>query len=62
MKDCISDFIQSWKYLDGIDSKIPHWNMRFRDAGYYDVEVPNLSQWTQVHAWCEKQFGKEHYS
>lgn len=62
MNNCISDFIKSWKYIDGIDPKIPPWNIRFRNAGYYSVEATNLSQWTQVHAWCEEQFGKEHYS
>jgi hypothetical protein len=70
-KDCIRDFIDSWRQYDMHGASGPiignrieqaaHWNTRFRDAGYYSAQPGNLQQWGQIHQWCCDQFGEQHY-
>lgn len=68
--DCIHDFIQSWKQWDrtedrGQDSTRPLWNIRLQDAGYYGIEASRESirrYWQEMHQWCERQFGRNHYT
>lgn len=64
MKDCIQDFIQSWRKYDksDTDTKFPCWDTRFRSAGYYPVLISNITQWTQIHAWCTETVGHDHYA
>ena len=67
MKDCIQDFIESWKEYDSNikgNLPFPNWESRLRDAGYYHAmytgDGKNL--WSDVHRWCEKHVGKKHYA
>lgn len=64
MKDCIQDFVAAWKSLDSADgiSKHIHWDTRFQDAGYFSVEFNALKNWQEVHEWCRRWIGEEHYS
>lgn len=68
MKDCIRDFIDSWKVYDKeyYPSQVhPPWSTRFRDAGYFSVPLTDnnlLHQWQDVHRWCEHEFGERHYT
>jgi hypothetical protein len=70
MKDCIQDFVESWK---GYDSNIKgnlqlpncpkNWESRLRDAGYYRAMYAGYGQkWPDVHKWCEEHVGKKHYA
>jgi hypothetical protein len=64
-KDCIQDFIAAWKQYDTSTMKYqtPYWNGRFKDAGYYPVDVSNsMYNWSSIHAWCEEKFTKNHYA
>lgn len=70
--DRIQDFIRAWKEWDKVDdrgqdgeSTQPFWNLRFQDAGYYGIEPSRESiryHWQEMHQWCERQFGCEHYA
>lgn len=62
-KDCIEDFTNSWKEYDRavVPAAIIHWNLRFRDAGYYSVQA-TTHHWPEVHKWCGEQFGTRHYA
>lgn len=64
MKDCIQDFITSWQQYDGRQGIINGvtWNSRLSDAGYHRVECSQMSEWNDVHTWCEDTFGKSHYA
>ncbi len=65
VKDCIHDFIDAWKQYDRHNriEQAAHWNTRFRDAGYHSAQPGNLQLqlWTQIHQWCQDQFGERHY-
>lgn len=62
-KDCIQDFVKSWRDVDGPCPYFPPWNRRFRDAGYYHaVFVGGGDCWREAHQWCVKQFGAPHYA
>jgi hypothetical protein len=63
MRDCIRDFVDSWKQYDsqsGVHSS--NWNSRLADAGYHRVELIRVTHWNDVHIWCEDIFGKQHYA
>lgn len=61
-KDCIQDFIEAWRQYDEIsDPKVPSWNMRFRNAGYYCAEL-NGVEWNKCHEWCRENFGARNYA
>ena len=66
MKDCIRDFVESWRPYDGPRSlTIPVWSTRFQDAGYFSVPLTDnnrIHQWQDVHRWCEHEFGERHYT
>lgn len=63
MKDCIQDFIASWKQYDSTDGfNNARWDLRLSDAGYYGVTLTDISEWTSTHKWCEKIYGKNHYA
>jgi hypothetical protein len=39
------------------------WNEQFQGAGYYSVDTHVMTiDWTGCHAWCQQQFGEDHYS
>jgi len=66
-KDCIHDFIESWKQYDKESSQNHdhYWPHRFRDAGYYRVEPSRDSvtyNWQEMHSWCEEHVGPRHYA
>jgi hypothetical protein len=72
-KDCIQDFIEAWLQWDQeknnemapYDKIVPHWNHRFRDAGYYRVESSRDSvthSWNEMHSWCQEHVGPRHYA
>lgn len=68
-KDCILDFVDTWQAYDQTKSDIVrlgvNWNARFREAGYYSVELTKnaiTNWWGDVHKWCGETFGKEHYT
>jgi hypothetical protein len=84
-KDSISDFIQAWKNYDlpvSSTGKLPvreysegltdffRWRHRFKEAGYYEVQVPALLvkhglKYTihpSIKNWCNEQFGSDHYT
>lgn len=66
-KDCIDDFTNSWKEYERavVLAAIIPWNSRFRDAGYYSVQLGAQAlqhHWTEVHKWCGEQFGTRHYA
>lgn len=83
-KDSISDFINAWKKYDrpslhrpgpfGIHTERPelnHWQRRFKDAGYYEVQAPMPIDVDEGHTyrvhpsvknWCDEKFGSDHYS
>ena len=64
MKDCIQDFITSWKQYDSRLGVITGliWNSRLADAGYCRVDLIRIADWSNVHTWCEDTFGKSHYA
>ena len=70
MKDCIRDFIDSWKVYDKENydpSQVyPPWTKRFVDCGYYSVSLSGKNfienNWQDVHRWCEHEFGERHYT
>lgn len=40
-----------------------NWNQRFRDAGYYSVEItPSNFEWLSIMDWCEDHVGKGHFA
>jgi hypothetical protein len=66
-KDCIKDFVNAWKKYDlndGSSENIIHqWGNRFKDAGYYPVEVNRFyTAWYEIHLWCREKFGEQHYA
>lgn len=63
MKDCILDFVESWKEYDNHNKyHHPNWESRLRDAGYYRIMYAGNGQnWPDVHKWCEAQVGNKHY-
>lgn len=63
MKDCIQDFVDSWKQYDsqlGVNGL--NWHSRLSDAGYHQVELIRMADWSDVHTWCEDTFGNRHYT
>ena len=69
IKDCIQDFIESWKVYDkqnyNPSQVYPPWTKRFVDYGYYSVSLSGNAlenNWQEVHKWCEDQFGGRHYA
>jgi hypothetical protein len=69
IKDCIQDFIESWKVYDkqnyNPSQVYPPWTKRFVDSGYYSVSLSVNAienNWQEVHRWCEDQFGGRHYA
>ena len=70
IKDCIQDFIDSWKVYDkqqnyNPSQVYPPWTKRFVDNGYYSVSLSGNAlenNWQEVHKWCEDQFGGRHYA
>lgn len=69
IKDCIQDFIESWKIYDkqnyNPNQVYPPWTKRFVDYGYYSVSLSGNAlenNWQEVHKWCEDQFGGRHYA
>lgn len=37
------------------------WADTLRNAGYHSVRI-SMSRWTDVHPWCNENFGEEHYT
>lgn len=69
VKDCIQDFIESWKVYDkqfyNPSQVYTPWTKRFVDCGYYSVPLTGNAigyDWQDVHQWCEQQFGERHYA
>ena len=69
IKDCIQDFIDSWKVYDkqnyNPNQVYPPWTKRFVDYGYHSVSLSGNAlenDWQEVHKWCEDQFGGRHYA
>lgn len=64
-KDCIQDFIDAWRERDDpSDPRVPPWNIRFREAGYYSapIRLRVLNDWSDCHKWCNDKFGEKHYA
>lgn len=63
MKDCINDFIAAWKQYDNHDPFEPtDWFKRMKEAGYYSVSLRSLSEWQDIHNWCKRYVGEQHYT
>jgi hypothetical protein len=48
--------------LGQVSPDIKDWRQVFKDGGYYDVVPPSISQWKEIHQWCVRTFGQEHYA
>ena len=62
MKDCIRDFIDSWKKWDDPNSPFLHWDRRFRDAGYHSAILSDTTCWDLARKWCQDAFGEQHFA
>lgn len=65
MKDCIDDFIESWKKWDAESSfcpDSPNWQSRFKYGGYYCAKLTSLRNWEDAHDWCRETYGEKHYA
>jgi len=66
VKDCIQDFISAWKAYDASEDRHDRdWNIRFKEAGYYSAMCGSgvtITVWQQIHQWCEKQYGANHFA
>lgn len=54
------------QFADRVQEKHPpiqwiDWHGAFKDQGYHDVVLSELTQWQEIHRWCEQQFGQDHY-
>ena len=54
------------QFADRVREKHPpgqwiDWHRAFTDQGYHDVALNELTQWQEIHQWCEQQFGQDHY-
>lgn len=62
-RDCIKDFIEAWKAYDNPDDpRVPPWNMRFQDTGYYCVDLNDHQAWSVCYDWCKENIGEKHYA
>ena len=71
MKRSIKDFIIVCEEKDKKNGVYGQWNERFAREGYYKVELTRnpISNWTSdsiwwgdVHDWCKKHCGRDHYA
>ena len=66
-KDCIQDFCDAWQAHDrqsAINIANRHWDLRFRDAGYYgvDLSAKRGRGRAELHNWCHDHIGQQHYA
>lgn len=66
-KDCIQDFCDAWQAYDrriAVNIADRHWDLRFRDAGYYGVDLSSKSNRgrRELHEWCHDHIGHQHYA
>ena len=66
-KDCIWDFCDAWQTYDlqsAINIANGHWDLRFRDAGYYGVDLSAHGGRgrRELHEWCKEHIGHQHYA
>ena len=58
----LHEFIKSWMEHDrGLRIDVD-WAQRYIDAGYYRMILSDHSNWSEIHDWCEQEFGGNHYS
>lgn len=69
-KDCIREFVTAWGQYDtqnpvGIlritQDPGTIWTRRFKEAGYYHVDLTTPQHWNKIHEWCREQYGPAHY-
>lgn len=64
IKDFINDFVDAWKQYDKSigRTELIDWHSRFKDAGYHPVGLTSLSEWQDIHSWCKRYVGEQHYT
>jgi len=45
-----------------VHREIKDWGSVFAEGGYYSVVPASISQWQELHEWCNQTFGREHYA
>lgn len=55
MKD-LKSFIQEARKGSPVN-----WTEVLRSGGYYHV-IPDISNWSEMHTWCNEQFGSDRYA
>lgn len=59
----IKQFIETQEKESNGRNRRQVWNELFQGAGYYSVDVSMMTiDWTGCHAWCQQQYGADHYS
>jgi len=58
----LNDFIRIWRERDRGNFQDVDWTHRYNNAGYFKVILTDFTVWQEVHEWCEREIGGNHYS